>query len=67
MSDLSILFQRARRPVAASERWLGRAARARALALMLSNADAKVAETYAAECEAEAKRLSDANETPLAA
>jgi hypothetical protein len=34
---------------------------------MLSNADAKVAETYAAECEAEAKRLSDANETPLAA
>lgn len=59
MSDLSILFQRARRPITASERWLGRAARARAIAMMLSKADAKVAEAYAADCEAEAKRLID--------
>jgi hypothetical protein len=67
MSDLSILFQRVRRPIPASERWLGRAARARALAMMLSKADAKVAEAYAAECEAEAKRLSEAYRTPVAA
>jgi hypothetical protein len=67
MSELAILFQRARRPIAASERWLGRAARARAIAMMLSRADAKVAEAYAAECEAEAKRLSEAHGTPIAA
>jgi hypothetical protein len=67
MSELAILFQRARRPIAASERWLDRAARARAIAMMLSKADAKVAEAYAAECEAEAKRLSEAHGTPLAA
>jgi hypothetical protein len=34
---------------------------------MLSKADAKVAEAYAAECEAEAKRLSEAQGTPIAA
>jgi hypothetical protein len=67
MSDLAILFQRARRPIAASERWLGRAARARALAILLSKADAEVAEAYASECEAEAKRLSEAPGTPIAA
>ena len=67
MSDLAILFQRERRPIAAYERWLGRAARARALAILLSKADAKLAEAYAAECEAEADRLSEASGTRIAA
>jgi hypothetical protein len=67
MSDLTILFQRARRPITASERWFSRAARARQIAMMLSSADAKVAEAYAAECEAEAKRLSEAHGAPIAA
>lgn len=48
-----------REPITASERWLGRAARARVIAMMLSRADANMVETYAAECEAEAKCLSE--------
>jgi hypothetical protein len=36
---------------------LSRAAWAREIAMMLSRVDANVMETYAAECEAEAKRL----------
>ena len=35
--------------------------------MMLSKADAKVAEAYAAECEAEAKRLSEASDVAIAA
>ncbi len=67
MGDLAILFQRVRRPITASERWLGRAARARGIAMMLSRADAMVVEAYAAECEAEAKRVIEARGVPIAA
>jgi hypothetical protein len=66
MSDLAILYQRLRKPITPSERWLGRAVRARGIAMMLSRADAKVVEAYAAECEAKAKRLEE-NELPIAA
>jgi hypothetical protein len=60
MGDLAILLQRGREPITASEQWLSRAARARVIAMMLSRAaDANVVETYAAECEAEAKRLTE--------
>jgi len=67
MGDLANLFQRARKPITASERWLGRAARARGIAMMLSKADAMVVEAYAAECEAEAKRVIEAQRAPIAA
>lgn len=35
--------------------------------MMLSKADAKVTEAYAAHCEAEAKHLREAQGTPMAA
>jgi hypothetical protein len=67
MNDLAILCQRSRKSVAPRERWLGRAARARAIAMMLSKADANVVEAYAAECEATAERLIEEQRLPIAA
>jgi hypothetical protein len=64
MRDLAILLRQAMLP--AHERLLGRAARARRIALMLSPADAAVAEAYARDCEAEAQRL-ELQRTPVAA
>ena len=66
MGDLAILLQRGKRPITASDRSLGRAARARVIAMMLSGADANVVEAYAAECEAEAKRLIEEQEALIA-
>ena len=60
-------MQRGRRPIAASDRLPGRAARAGVIAMMLSEADANVVEAYAAECEAEAKRLIEEQEALIAA
>jgi hypothetical protein len=57
MGDVAILFKRARKPIAASEWLLDRAARAREISTMLSRADARLVEGYAAECEAEADRV----------
>jgi hypothetical protein len=67
MSDLVSLFQRARRPITAPERWLGRAARARQIAMMLTKTDANVVEAYATECEAEARRLLESQSASVAA
>src|SRR5271154_2610945 len=67
MSELAILYRRLRRPITPCESWLGRAARARGIAMMLSKADAAVVEAYAAECEAEAKRLIEEQSVPIAA
>jgi hypothetical protein len=50
-----------------SQRWLGRATRAREIALMLSRADAAVVEAYAAECEAQAARLVEEHGLSIAA
>jgi hypothetical protein len=63
MIDHAILFQHFKKPM----QWLGRAARAREIALMLSNADAKLVEAYAAECEAEAILLIEEQRMRIAA
>jgi hypothetical protein len=44
-------------PVGAAQDLLARATQARRIALALSKADSEIAEAYAAECEAEARRL----------
>lgn len=55
-------------PVAAYQGWLDRAERSRRIAGFLSGRDAAVAEAYARECEAEAKRVIErAMSKPLAA
>jgi hypothetical protein len=51
----TILNERARRPLGASELWLRRAAQARRIARMLSAAGAAILDAYAIECEAEAR------------
>jgi hypothetical protein len=67
MGDLAILFQRIQKPITASERWLGRAARARRIALMLSRKDADLVEAYAAECEAQARQINEEQRASIAA
>jgi hypothetical protein len=57
MGELAILIQHPKKPVATSEVWLGRAERARRIAMMLSVRDAALLKGYAIECEAEAVRL----------
>jgi hypothetical protein len=44
-------------PIAAYQRWLGLAERSRRIATYLLGDDARVAEAYARECEAEARRV----------
>jgi hypothetical protein len=46
---------------------LARATQARRIALTLSKPDAEIAEDYAAECEAEARRLLGWRSPPIAA
>jgi hypothetical protein len=66
MNALAIRDQRLRK-ITLSERWLDRASRARDIAMMLSKADAKIVEAYAAECEAKANWLIEAQKLPIAA
>jgi hypothetical protein len=66
MSDVAVLYRRINTIVFAAQ-WLDRAARARGIAMMLSTADAKVAEAYAAECEEKARRLIEDQRLPIAA
>jgi hypothetical protein len=54
-------------PVPESDLWRARAARARRIAAMLSQADAEIALAHAAECEAEAARLIEPHRRPVAA
>jgi hypothetical protein len=63
MIDHAILYHRFKQPM----QWLSRAARAREIALMLSKADAKVVEAYAAECEAKAILLIEEQRVQIAA
>ncbi len=68
---LSLIYARMRAALAGMygefQEGHGRAARARQIAMMLSSADANVVEAYAAECEAEAKRLIEIQSVPIAA
>ena len=54
MNEAAILFSGATAPHKASEAWLGRAAQARRVAMMLAAKDAAILEVYALECEAKA-------------
>jgi hypothetical protein len=54
-------------PVGAAQLLLARATQARRIALTLSKSDAEIAEDYAAECEAEARRLLGWRSPPIAA
>ncbi len=66
MNDLTILYNRMRKPITASERWLDRAVRARKIAMMHSNSDAKLVEAYAVECDAKGKLIEE-QKLPLTA
>lgn len=57
----------AKNPVGAAQFLLARATQARRIALALSKSDAEIAEAYAAECEAEARRLLGWRSPPIAA
>jgi hypothetical protein len=57
----------AKNPIGAAQLLLARATQARRIALTLSKADAEIAEAYAAECEAEARRLLGWRSPPMAA
>ena len=54
-------------PVGAAQLLLARATQARRIALTLSKSDSAIAEAYAAECEAEARRLLGWQTPPIAA
>jgi hypothetical protein len=57
----------AKNSVGAAQLLLARATQARRIALTLSKPDAEIAEAYAAECEAEARRLLGWRSPPMAA
>jgi hypothetical protein len=67
MAETAILFRSAKTSGSTAQVWLARAQQARRLALMLSAEDAKILETYAAECEAQVRRLTKQRRSPLAA
>jgi hypothetical protein len=67
MGRQAILFQRAATPIAAYDCLIGRASRARTIGAMLSRSDAQVVEAYAAECEAEARRIIEQPKALIAA
>lgn len=67
MANLAILLPRARRPITVIDHLLRRTASARGIAMMLSKTDADVTEAYAAECEAEARRLMEEQQVLIAA
>ena len=67
MGKQAILFQQAEKPITAYDCLIGRASRARAIAAMLSRSDAQLVEAYAAECEAEAKRIIEQQRALIAA
>jgi len=54
-------------PVGAAQDLLARATQARRIALALSKRDSEIAEAYALECEAEARRLLGWHSPPMAA
>ena len=54
-------------PMCESEIWLARAERARRIAATLSKADAEIALAHARECEAEAVKLLESRQPPIAA
>jgi hypothetical protein len=67
MAEAAILFSRAAKPVLTAQVWRARARQARRVAIMLSAQDAGIAEAYAMECEAEATRLMDRQQSAIAA
>jgi len=67
MGQSAILFSQAMNPVGAAQFLLARAAQARRIALTLSKKDAEIAEAYAKDCEAEARRLLTRRTPPIAA
>jgi hypothetical protein len=67
MGHSTILFSQAKNPVGVAQCLLARAAQARRIALTLSGNDVAIAETYALECETEARRLLARRTPPIAA
>lgn len=67
MNEAAILFTGATAPHKASKAWLGRAAQARRIALLLAAKDAAILEAYALECEAQAVQTPKARQAPIAA
>jgi NADPH-dependent ferric siderophore reductase len=67
MAKTAILFGRETASIPAVRAWLGRAEKARRIAVMLSLQDADVLEAYARECEAEAARLAHRQAPAIAA
>ena len=57
MASATILSRRPRAPSRESDLWLARALKARRIAMSLSKRDAETALAYAAECEAEARKV----------
>jgi hypothetical protein len=57
MAQVAIPFSQLKNPVGAAQDLLARATQARRIASTLSRPDAEIAETYALECEMEARRL----------
>ena len=62
-----ILHPRVAKRIDAIDRLVGRAARAREIAMMLSKRDADLLEAYAVECDAHAMRLMDERGVQIAA
>jgi len=58
---------RPRSPIREAELWRLRAEQARRIASMLSRADAEIALSHAAECEAKAKTIDERRRSPVAA
>jgi hypothetical protein len=67
MAETAILFPRATKPGPTVQVWLARAKQARRIALTLSVQDAATLEAYAAECEAQVKRLTEPRRPAIAA
>ena len=66
MAETTILFRRAKKHGSTAQVWFARAQQARRIALTLSAKDAEILEAYAAECDAQVKRLLD-HRQPIAA
>jgi hypothetical protein len=67
MAETTILFRRAKQSGSTAQVWFARAQQARRIALTLSVQDAALLETYAAECEAQVKRLTEPRRPAIAA
>src|SRR5260370_42305054 len=60
MGEVAILFQAANGSSSTADAWLARAARMHRIAMLLPVRDAQVLKAYAAECEVEAQRATQA-------